>query len=121
MRFSKPVAIPMNRGYSVGARARMRAGDGPRTRLQFYDAPSKRNVCDSRLAPVFRREDPSRRRGYMPRPREFDEPTVLEAAMRCFWHRGYEQTSMRDLATRWGSRARAFTTPSATNGRCIAG
>lgn len=38
----------------------------------------------------------------MPRPREFDEPIVLEAAMRCFWHRGYEQTSMRDLAEEMG-------------------
>ena len=34
----------------------------------------------------------------MPRPREFDEPTVLEAAMRWFWNRGFKQTSMRDLA-----------------------
>jgi TetR/AcrR family transcriptional repressor of nem operon len=38
----------------------------------------------------------------MPRPREFDEPTVLEAAMRCFWNRGFEQTSMRDLAGEMG-------------------
>jgi TetR/AcrR family transcriptional repressor of nem operon len=52
---------------------------------------------------VFRREDRTRaERGLMPRPREFDEPIVLEAAMRCFWHRGYEQTSMRDLAEEMG-------------------
>jgi TetR/AcrR family transcriptional regulator, transcriptional repressor for nem operon len=38
----------------------------------------------------------------MPRPREFDEPTVLEAAMRCFWNRGFEQTSMRDLSGEMG-------------------
>ena len=38
----------------------------------------------------------------MPRPREFDEPTVLEAAMRCFWNRGFEQTSIRDLAGEMG-------------------
>ena len=38
----------------------------------------------------------------MPRPREFDEQKVLEAAMLCFWRRGYEQTSMRDLAEEMG-------------------
>src|SRR5215471_14352054 len=41
------------------------------------------------------------RRG-MARPREFDEMTVLDAAMNCFWTQGFEQTSMRDLAERMG-------------------
>jgi TetR/AcrR family transcriptional regulator, transcriptional repressor for nem operon len=34
----------------------------------------------------------------MARPREFDETTVLEAAMQRFWVQGYELTSIRDLA-----------------------
>ena len=38
----------------------------------------------------------------MARPREFDETTVLEAAMNCFWAQGFEQTSVRDLAQRMG-------------------
>lgn len=38
----------------------------------------------------------------MARPREFDETTVLEAAMNCFWAQGFEQTSVRDLAERTG-------------------
>src|SRR5215467_13694898 len=44
---------------------------------------------------------PEARRG-MARPREFDEMTVLEAAMNCFWVQGFEQTSVRDLAERMG-------------------
>jgi TetR/AcrR family transcriptional regulator, transcriptional repressor for nem operon len=36
------------------------------------------------------------------RPREFDETCVLEAAMNCFWSRGYETTSVRDLADQMG-------------------
>jgi TetR/AcrR family transcriptional repressor of nem operon len=38
----------------------------------------------------------------MARPREFDETTVLEAAMECFWARGFGQTSIRDLAMQMG-------------------
>lgn len=33
----------------------------------------------------------------MARPREFDEANVLDAAMECFWRRGYNSTSVRDL------------------------
>jgi TetR/AcrR family transcriptional regulator, transcriptional repressor for nem operon len=41
-------------------------------------------------------------RRMMARPREFDETTVLEAAMDCFWTQGFEQTSIRDLAGQMG-------------------
>ena len=38
----------------------------------------------------------------MARHREFDEAVVLDAAIQCFWVRGYEATSVRDLAERMG-------------------
>ncbi len=38
----------------------------------------------------------------MARPREFEEQEVLDAAIQCFWTRGYEATSIRDLADKMG-------------------
>ena len=41
----------------------------------------------------------------MARPREFDEDAVLDAAMQCFWARGYESTSIKDLIENTGLTA----------------
>jgi len=41
----------------------------------------------------------------MARPREFDEAVALEAAVECFWRRGYVATSVRDLAEKMGISA----------------
>jgi TetR/AcrR family transcriptional regulator, transcriptional repressor for nem operon len=41
----------------------------------------------------------------MARPREFDEATVLQVAIDCFWQRGYEATSVSDLAASMGLTA----------------
>ncbi|MFM0039870.1 TetR/AcrR family transcriptional regulator [Paraburkholderia strydomiana] len=38
----------------------------------------------------------------MARPKEFDETVALEAAIGCFWSRGYEATSMRELTDSMG-------------------
>src|SRR5215469_3252617 len=41
----------------------------------------------------------------MARPREFDEQFVLKAVMQCFWNRGYEATSVKDLVAETGITA----------------
>lgn len=41
----------------------------------------------------------------MARPREFVEAVVLQAAIDCFWQRGYEATSVRDLSVKMGISA----------------
>lgn len=38
----------------------------------------------------------------MARPREFDEDAVLDKTVQCFWSRGYESTSVRDLINKTG-------------------
>jgi TetR/AcrR family transcriptional regulator, transcriptional repressor for nem operon len=43
--------------------------------------------------------------GRMARPREFDEEVVLDAVVQCFWARGYESTSVKDLMGRTGLTA----------------
>lgn len=41
----------------------------------------------------------------MARPREFDQEFVLGAAIQCFWNRGYEATSIKDLVAKTGIAA----------------
>ena len=38
----------------------------------------------------------------MARPKEFDEATALDVAMQCFWDRGFETTSVRELSDQMG-------------------
>ena len=58
----------------------------------------------SRVVALTRRfAAPNRDR--MIRPREFNETDAVQSAMNCFWQRGYEATSMRDLAASMGMSA----------------
>lgn len=41
----------------------------------------------------------------MARPREFDEGAVLDAAVLCFWTKGYDATSVKDLVAETGISA----------------
>lgn len=38
----------------------------------------------------------------MARPKAFDETEALKSAMACFWERGYEATSVRELTEQMG-------------------
>src|ERR1700751_5885423 len=67
--------------------------------LPFWRACSKTLSTDHEDSGIARAAGARRP---MARPREFDETTVLEAAMNCFWAQGFEQTSVRDLAERMG-------------------
>ncbi len=59
----------------------------------------------------------------MPRPREFDEATVLDAATGQFWRHGYAATSMRELGGAMGlvpaSLYNAFGSKHALFARCL--
>jgi ketopantoate reductase len=47
----------------------------------------------------------------MARPREFEETAIVDAAIKCHWSRGYEVTSVRDLAERMGVTGASLGSP----------
>ncbi len=81
-------------------RSRPRAPDaGPWVALWYVYSKMTDAVDDGKI-PAAREVDDR-----MARPREFDEATVLDAAMQCFWAHGYEATSVKDLIERTGLTA----------------
>ena len=81
-------------------RSRSRAPDtGPSVAL-WYVYSKMTDAVDDGKVPAAREVDDR-----MARPREFDEATVLDAAMQCFWAHGYEATSVKDLIERTGLTA----------------
>ena len=107
--------------YPLNVRGKCKMATGHGRSCHYMTGLLKAHLCFPVCASVPPGGPDTPERGLMPRPREFDEPIVLEAAMRCFWHRGYEQTSMRDLAEEMGITSASITTPLGTNGRCIGG
>ena len=86
-------------GRSI-CRSRSRAPDtGPWVAL-WYVYSKMTDAVDDGKVPAAREVDDR-----MARPREFDEATVLDAAMQCFWAQGYKSTSVKDLIERTGLTA----------------
>ena len=81
-------------------RSRSRAPDtGPWVALWYVYSKMTDAVDDGKVPAACEVDD------RMARPREFDEATVLDAAMQCFWAHGYEATSVKDLIERTGLTA----------------
>ena len=68
--------------------------------MLWYARSKMTDAVDDGKVPAAREVDDR-----MARPREFDEATVLDAAMQCFWAHGYEATSVKDLIERTGLTA----------------
>jgi hypothetical protein len=56
----------------------------------------------------------------MGRPREFDTDAALEKAMRLFWAKSYEGTSVADLTKPWASAGPVCMPHSGTSNLCFA-
>jgi TetR/AcrR family transcriptional repressor of nem operon len=81
-------------------RSRSKAPDTKPWVALWYVHSKMTDAVDDGKIPAAREVDDR-----MARPREFDEATVLDAAMQCFWAHGYEATSVKDLIERTGLTA----------------